>query len=123
MTNIVWSAEVTAIGADSTDMLEGGVIILFGEPVPSELADYSIVHRSATALTRDVAEGDTFALGQQTFRIDEVGSRANDNLSELGHFVLYVNQPDQPLLPGAVKATGDHPVAPPVGSRVTITGA
>lgn len=52
MTNIVWSAEVTAIGADSTDMLEGGFIILFGEPVPSELADYSIVHSSDRSHTR-----------------------------------------------------------------------
>jgi sorbitol-specific phosphotransferase system component IIA len=28
---------------------------------------------------------------------------------DLGHIVLYVNQPDQKLLPGAVLATGDIP--------------
>ena len=38
-----------------------------------------------------------------------VGDLATKNLDDLGHIVLYVNQPDQKLLPGAVLATGDVP--------------
>ena len=32
------------------------------------------------------------------------GDLANVNLTDLGHVVVYVNSPEQPLLPGAVKA-------------------
>ena len=48
----------------------------------------------------------------------EVGERANANLAELGHVVVYANQPDQKLLPGAVKAAG----APEVDKRKVEVG-
>ena len=38
-----------------------------------------------------------------------VGDLATKNLDDLGHVVLYVDQPDQKLLPGAVHASGDMP--------------
>ena len=40
------------------------------------------------------------------------------NLTELGHVVIYVNQPEQELLPGAVLATGPQLVPPAVGGTV-----
>ena len=42
--------------------------------------------------------------------ITSVGDLAAKNLDELGHVVLYVNQPEQKLLPGAVNAVGSLPV-------------
>ena len=35
----LWSADITAIGPDASDMIDGGVVILFGEPVPEALAE------------------------------------------------------------------------------------
>ena len=49
------------------------------------------------------------SLAGTELRIDAVGDLATKNLDDLGHIVLYVNQPDQKLLPGAVLATGDVP--------------
>ena len=117
MSNL-WNAKVTLIGGDAGEMIEAGVLILFGEPVPEALADVSVVHAGASALTRAPAAGDKFDVGEQSYSIDEIGERAADNLTELGHVVIYVNQADQELLPGAVKVTGPALVAPAVGSEL-----
>ena len=119
----IWSSTVTRIGADAQDMIDAGVLILFGEPVPPALADVSIVHDHAQAATRDIAPGDTFRCGEQTFQVDAVGNLANTNLRELGHVVVYVNQPDQDLLPGALLATGEAPLAPSVSGSLAFEGA
>ena len=114
----LWSADVTAIGPDAGDMIDGGVVILFGEPVPEALAEVSIVHRTTTALTRDITAGDVFRIAGRDYTVDAVGERACANLTELGHVVVYVNQPEQELLPDAVLATGPRLVAPTVGGAV-----
>lgn len=121
--NTIWTSTVTRIGSDAADMLEAGVVILFGEPVPPALADVSVVHEGAQEPTRDIAAGDTLHLGDQSFTVDAVGEIASKNLRELGHVVVYVNQPDQELLPGAVKATGDMPVSPTEGATLSFVGA
>jgi PTS system glucitol/sorbitol-specific IIA component len=38
--------------------------------------------------------------------VTAVGDLAAKNLEDLGHVVLYVNKPDQKLLPGAVLVQG-----------------
>jgi PTS system glucitol/sorbitol-specific IIA component len=49
------------------------------------------------------------SLAGTELRIDAVGELATRNLDDLGHIVLYINQPNQKLLPGAVLATGEVP--------------
>lgn len=119
----IWTSTVTHIGSDAGDMLEAGVVILFGEPVPPALADVSVVHAGAQEPTRDIAPGDIVRLGDQSFTVDAVGDLASKNLRELGHVVIYVNQPDQDFLPGAVMATGEMPSAPSVGATLSIDEA
>lgn len=119
----IWTATVSQIGSDAADMLEAGVVILFGEPVPPALVDVSIVHTGAQEPTRDLAEGDAITIGEQTFTIDAFGELASKNLRELGHVVIYVNQPQQEVLPGAILASGDMPTAPAVGATLSIAGA
>lgn len=119
----IWSTTVSRIGDDAADMIEEGVIILFGEPVPPALVDVSVVHDGAQAPTREIGAGDAIEFGEQTFEVTAVGDKANANLVELGHVVLYVNQPDQELLPGAVLATGPSVVVPAVGAPIAARGA
>lgn len=119
----LWKADVTQIGPDAAEMLEAGVLILFGEPVPDALAEVSVVHANATPLVRPIAAGDTLLVSGVTYTLDAVGERANANLTELGHIVIYVNQPEQELLPGAILATGPELSAPVPGSVVEFTGA
>lgn len=119
----IWNATVSRIGGDAAEMIEEGVIILFGEPVPPALFDVSVVHEGARAPSRELAAGDEITFGEQTFAVTAVGAKASTNLSELGHVVLYVNQPDQELLPGAVLATGPSVQVPAVGARISVAGA
>ncbi len=70
----------------------------------------SIVHRPSQTLSgHAIAVGDIVSLAGTELRIDAVGDLATKNLDDLGHIVLYVNQPNQKLLPGAVLATGEVP--------------
>jgi PTS system glucitol/sorbitol-specific IIA component len=105
---------VVRVGPEADAMLAGGVLILFAEPLPEALADVSVVHRPDH---RDpdfaITVGDSVVVAGQELAVTAVGDIATKNLDELGHVVLYVNQPDQKLLPGAVHAAGDLPVPEP----------
>lgn len=122
MPNQLWSATVDRLGELTPEMFEGGCYIMFGEPLPEALAEVSIVHRTRQAPSRPIAVGDTLQLGGVELRLDEVGDLANINLTDLGHVVVYVNSPEQSLLPGAVKASGASRPQLTVGGPIAFLG-
>ena len=109
-----YRSTVVEVGPEAKDMAAAGVLILFGEPLPEALAEVSIVHRPSQTLEgHAIGVGDTVVIGGTELTITAVGDLATKNLDDLGHVVLYVNQPDQKLLPGAVHATGELPDVEP----------
>lgn len=110
---IYYQTKVLTVGPDAADMVAGGVLILFAEPVPDALAEVSVVHRPSAPPSGPVRPGDTALVGGQELAFTAVGELAGQNLEKLGHIVIYVNQPDQKLLPGAVHATGTLPLPEP----------
>jgi PTS system glucitol/sorbitol-specific IIA component len=105
---------VLKVSPEAADMAAAGVLILFAEPVPPALAELSVIHRPTQTLQgHPISVGDTVSLGTHDLRIVAVGDIAAKNLDELGHVCLYVNQPNQNLLPGALHATGDMPTPKP----------
>jgi PTS system glucitol/sorbitol-specific IIA component len=101
---------VVDVGPEAGDMAAAGVVILFGEPLPEALAEMSIVHRPSQTLNgHAISPGDVITVGGAELQITAVGDLAAKNLEELGHIVLYVDHPNQKLLPGAVLATGGLP--------------
>jgi len=108
-----YRSTVVEVGAEAIDMIEGGVLILFADPVPEALAEVSVVHRPSHPLSGPVQAGDQITVGDDRLTITAVGEIAAQNLEQLGHIVLYVNQPDQKLLPGAVLADGTLTVPKP----------
>lgn len=115
----VWQSTVVHVGPDAAEMFEAGVYILFGQPVPDALAEVSLVHSGPEDAFQPVQAGDEFWIGDSHATITEVGSLANANFEQLGHFVVYLNVGAADVLPGAVKAEGMLAV-PQVGDRVAI---
>lgn len=112
---------VTAVGADTAEMFDGGVVIFFGEPCASELAEVSVVHSvSHSHPQRDPHVGDLLRVGDSTVVITGVGEIAGDNLRSLGHMVVYSDpEPGSKILPGALHASGTLRI-PAVGATIEL---
>ncbi|MGB3414509.1 MAG: PTS glucitol/sorbitol transporter subunit IIA [Microbacteriaceae bacterium] len=117
----LWAATVTSVGVDAQEMRDAGVIILFGDPVPPALAEVSIVHAGGSAPSRAISAGDTFTIDDSVVQVTAVGEIANENLSELGHIVVYLNPAEDKILPGAVHAIGELTI-PQAGSVLKFMG-
>src|SRR5262245_54427718 len=103
-------------------MIDGGVVILYADPIPDALESVSVVHGPARGPDREISAGDVFAIGSEHVELTAVGDLAHENLRTLGHIVVYLNpDPDTALLPGAVHGRGTLTV-PPAGARLTLHG-
>ncbi len=117
-----YASTVASIGADATEMLDGGVVIFFGDPCPKELAEVSIVHEPTVPPQRDPRAGDVLRVGGSAVTLTAVGELAGENLRTLGHIVVYTDpEPDAKLLPGAIHATGRIGL-PDAGAVIALEG-
>ncbi|PXY27243.1 PTS glucitol/sorbitol transporter subunit IIA [Prauserella muralis] len=121
--NVYYESTVLRAGNEAGDMVEGGVVILYADPIPDALESVSVVHGPARGPEREIRPGDVFSLGEQRVELVAVGERAHENLRTLGHIVVYLN-PDEgtSLLPGAVHGRGTVTV-PEAGARLALSGA
>lgn len=117
---VVYDTVVTAVGEQAGTFFAEGVVILFGEDAPEELAEYSVIHRP-TVTAGGVAPGAVVELADEQLHVLAVGDVADDNLVNIGHLVLKRNGADAAALPGDVccDAGPIPPLAP--GDRVRIT--
>ena len=108
MSNQYYESTVLRIGSEAADMVAGGVLILYADPIPEALESVSIVHSPNAPLLGELRAGDTLWLGDKRVELTEVGERATENLRTLGHVVIHLN-PDASanLLPGAVHGRGE----------------
>ncbi|WP_130864737.1 PTS glucitol/sorbitol transporter subunit IIA [Acidipropionibacterium timonense] len=106
---VKWRAGVVRLGDDVAQMTEHDILVLFGNPVPVALSTLAVVHsrggNQARVPSPSVVPRDLLRVGDQEFRVDEVGELANGNLGDIGHVVIYVDSPGQPILPGAIKVS------------------
>jgi glucitol/sorbitol PTS system EIIA component len=108
MGNEYYESTILRTGAEAADMIAGGVLILYADPIPDALESVSIVHAPSAPLTGEVRAGDVLWLGDQRVKLTEVGERATENLRMLGHIVIHLNpSQDTQLLPGAVHGKGE----------------
>lgn len=102
-----YTSRVLRVGDEAGDLIDGGVLILFGEPLPGDLESLSVVHEPAGAPAGEMRPGDELWLGDRRLTLTAVGERAQENLRTLGHVVVYTDpDPGGGLLPGAVHADG-----------------
>lgn len=114
--------EVVSVGPLAEDFRAAGILVLFGEGVPEELADVAVVHRPSTDMV-DLVVGDVLVADGEEMPIIAVGDVVNENFRNLGHLSLKRNGATRAALPGDLCAT-EGPIPPLVpGSEIVIHAA
>jgi glucitol/sorbitol PTS system EIIA component len=117
-----YESTVLRAGEEAGLMIDGGVIILYADPIPDALESVSVVHHPDRGPDREIRVGDVFVLGEYRVELTAVGERADENLRTLGHIVVYVNPEEgTSLLPGAVHGSGAIGV-PSAGAVLSLRG-
>lgn len=98
---IKFEGRVTAIGPYVSEFIDAGILVLFGQGAPEELAEFAILH-DGTTLQGELSAGDTVCVDQACFQVLAVGEVAGANLSNLGHLVLKFNGEHEVEMPGDV---------------------
>lgn len=116
---LIYQTEITKIGPLASEFIDADMLILFKTDAPAELADYCLLHEH-NELIEDITAGDTLYIGDQPFRILEVGEAVNKNLAALGHITIRPEAGEEENLPGTlVIEQGDIP-ALTEGATLTI---
>jgi PTS system glucitol/sorbitol-specific IIA component len=119
---VYYESTVLRSGDEAEVMIDGGVVILYADPIPDALESVSVVHDPARGPDREIRVGDVFAIGEHRVELTAVGERADENLRTLGHIVVYLNPADDTsLLPGAVHGVGTMGV-PTSGAVLSLQG-
>jgi glucitol/sorbitol PTS system EIIA component len=120
--SVYYESTVLRAGEEAGLMVEGGVVILYADPIPDALESVSVVHGPARGPDREIKPGDIFAIGEQQVEVVAVGDRAHENLRTLGHIVVYLNPGDgTSLLPGALHGKGTLSI-PQAGAALSLSG-
>lgn len=103
MSQVKYQTKVEQIGPIAQDFMDEGILVFFGMDAPEELTEFAILHHH-TQLLHPIQAGDVFYIGDEPIQILCVGEVANENLSNLGHFVIKFNGFTQPEMPGDISA-------------------
>lgn len=117
--------QITAVGQDVADLAEGGVLILFADGAPPELAEVSVLHLPDIGPAEQAPSvGTLITVGAASSTITAIGAIAWNKVMEIGHVVINFNDATAVDSPGAICATSIDPDilidALAVGSTITI---
>lgn len=103
---VLLKTRVTAIGPEVADLAEGGVVILFADGSPPELAEVSVLHRTDQPASDEAPSiGASISIGDVSATITAVGATAWSKVREIGHVVISFNGAAQADRPGEICAT------------------
>lgn len=106
MAETIYLTEVKEIGPEVADFLEMGLLILFENGAPPELAEISAQHSPTSSREAPPEPGDVLVLGESEFRITAIGYKAWQNVLDLGHAVFKFDGQEEPELPGQIHLDG-----------------
>jgi PTS system glucitol/sorbitol-specific IIA component len=97
---------ITRVGPEVPDLLAGGVLILFADGAPEELAEVSVLHQIAgePAITGP-QPGAELCIGTLSTILTGVGDHAWAKVRDIGHVVVNFNGLDVPERPGELCAS------------------
>ncbi|MBW7897135.1 MAG: PTS glucitol/sorbitol transporter subunit IIA [Opitutaceae bacterium] len=102
MNSVKYETKVKQIGPLAQDFMDAGILVFFGMNAPEELTEFAILHEPITQLHQPVEAGDSLIVGDTSIQVLCVGEVANENLANLGHFVVKFNGFTEPEMPGDI---------------------
>ena len=96
---------ITAVGPDVADLADGGVLILFADGAPPELAEVSVLHQPEIGpAEQEPTVGTPITLGNASSVITAMGPIAWNKVVEIGHVVINFNDGATAERPGEICA-------------------
>lgn len=96
---------IASVGGEVQALLEGGLLILFADGAPLELAEVSVLHRVEHVSARMPPVGSVLRIGETCAVVTAVGPVAWHKVSELGHVVITFNGASADERPGVICAS------------------
>ncbi|EJN04298.1 PTS glucitol/sorbitol transporter subunit IIA [Phyllobacterium sp. YR531] len=123
--SVQFKTRITAVGPEVADLAEGGVVILFADGAPPELAEVSILHLTEEDPSDSSPPvGSVIQIGEVSAKITGMGDYAWQKVKEIGHVVITFNGASKVERPGeicAAEISADRLVsALKVGAVITI---
>lgn len=121
-----YRTRVSSIGPDVGDLLEGGILILFAEGAPPELAEVSVLHAVEEGPSPGAPPpGAAITIGDLTATLTAIGSLAWNKVAEMGHVVINFDGATHAGRPGELSASAVSPAvlaaAVKLGVAITIS--
>jgi PTS system glucitol/sorbitol-specific IIA component len=95
---------ISEVGPEVKDLLEGGVLILYADGAPPELAEVSVLHRVEQAHAEAPRAGAQLRIGEVNACVTAVGPTAWHKVHEMGHVVINFNGSSAAERPGEICA-------------------
>lgn len=96
----------TAVGPDVADLLDGGILILFADGAPPELAEVSVLHRVAEGPSPGAPKvGAAIAIGGLRASLTAIGDLAWAKVADIGHVVINFDGGTDSNRPGEISAS------------------
>ncbi|MBN7757172.1 PTS cellobiose transporter subunit IIB [Nitratireductor aquimarinus] len=108
--SVFLKTRITAVGPEVADLAEGGVLILFADGAPEELAEVSVLHAVQEGPSDAApAAGARVTVGDVTAEITAMGEAAWNKVREIGHVVVNFNGANAVERPGEICASVVEP--------------
>lgn len=102
---VLLKTRITAIGPEVAELAEGGVVILFADGSPPELAEVSVLHKGDAPSDEAPPVGASIAIGPVSATITAIGATAWSKVREIGHVVISFNGAGEAERPGEICAS------------------
>jgi glucitol/sorbitol PTS system EIIA component len=116
---VIYESHVTAVGELAEEFFAAGILVLFGDGAPEELAEFAVIHQP-NSVQGAVEVGDDIDVDGVVLHVTAVGAVANENLRNLGHLSLKRNGESIAALQGDVCCDQGPMQAMRVGTTIRI---
>lgn len=97
-----YKTNVQAVGPEVESLLEGGVLVLYQNGAPPELAEVSVLHEVESISDETPSVGSLLKIGSIEVVVTAMGDTAWSKVRDIGHVVINFNGADKAERPGEI---------------------